>query len=240
MNPRRRTVGSFVVLFLAGMAFILFWRDISTGKEKQGIPSSFRQVFEFNGTLWSGLFRPEARNECAPPPRGKPARVNGSIGLQKNIPLSQWTLRVDEDPSDSTAKHLSLKFEDLEKLPRTEISVRFYCIEGWSEGMSFAGVKFSDFVKAYHLKTKPYVGLESVDRKYYVSLDLKSMMHDQTLLAYEQNGEPLTPRHGAPLRLAVPTKYGIKNIKQIGRIFFSDRRPPDYWAERGYDWHAGL
>ena len=66
------------------------------------------------------------------------------------------------------------------------------------------------------------------------------MMHEQTLLAYEMNGDPLNAKHGFPLRLVIPVKYGIKNLKQIGKIFFSDERPPDYWAERGYDWYAGL
>jgi DMSO/TMAO reductase YedYZ molybdopterin-dependent catalytic subunit len=46
--------------------------------------------------------------------------------------------------------------------------------------------------------------------------------------------------HGAPLRLAIPVKYGIKNIKRIGTIRFTGQRPADYWAERGYDWYSGL
>jgi DMSO/TMAO reductase YedYZ molybdopterin-dependent catalytic subunit len=38
----------------------------------------------------------------------------------------------------------------------------------------------------------------------------------------------------------IPIKYGIKSLKRIGSIAFSDTRPPDYWNENGYDWHAGL
>jgi len=49
----------------------------------------------------------------------------------------------------------------------------------------------------------------------------------------------LTGPHGAPLRLAIPVKYGIKNIKRIGRITFMNSRPDDYWAQEGYDWYAG-
>ena len=45
---------------------------------------------------------------------------------------------------------------------------------------------------------------------------------------------------GAPLRLIIPVKYGIKNLKQIGAITFTDERPADFWAERGYDYYAGL
>jgi DMSO/TMAO reductase YedYZ molybdopterin-dependent catalytic subunit len=65
-------------------------------------------------------------------------------------------------------------------------------------------------------------------------------LHPQTLLAYEMNGQPLSPDHGAPLRLVTPLKYGIKQIKQIGRITYTNARPRDYWHEQGYDYYAGL
>jgi DMSO/TMAO reductase YedYZ molybdopterin-dependent catalytic subunit len=53
------------------------------------------------------------------------------------------------------------------------------------------------------------------------------------------NDKPLDWHHGAPLRLAIPVKYGIKNIKRIGTIRYTNVRPADFWAERGYDWYAG-
>lgn len=86
----------------------------------------------------------------------------------------------------------------------------------------------------------PYVGLETPYGEYYVSLDMESMLHPQTTLADKMNGAPLGPDHGEPLRLIIPIKYGIKNLKCIGKIFLSETRPPDYWAENGYDWYAGL
>jgi DMSO/TMAO reductase YedYZ molybdopterin-dependent catalytic subunit len=54
------------------------------------------------------------------------------------------------------------------------------------------------------------------------------------------NGKPLTKEHGAPLRLILPHKYGIKNIKLITHLAYTTTRPPDYWEEQGYDWYAGL
>jgi DMSO/TMAO reductase YedYZ molybdopterin-dependent catalytic subunit len=41
-------------------------------------------------------------------------------------------------------------------------------------------------------------------------------LHPQTLLCYEMDGRPLTTDHGAPLRLVIPVKYGIKSLKQVG------------------------
>ena len=54
------------------------------------------------------------------------------------------------------------------------------------------------------------------------------------------NGRSLTRGHGAPLRLYLAVKYGIKSLKRIGLIRFQDELPADYWADRGYDWYAGL
>jgi DMSO/TMAO reductase YedYZ molybdopterin-dependent catalytic subunit len=127
------------------------------------------------------------------------------------------------------------------------------CIEGWSEIVHWAGARLADLASVTGLANRGggpggsveseglfnYAALETPDREYYVGLDMASALHPQTLLCFEMDGKPLTLDHGAPLRLVIPVKYGIKNLKQIGTIRFTDSRPPDYWAERGYDWFAG-
>jgi DMSO/TMAO reductase YedYZ molybdopterin-dependent catalytic subunit len=116
-------------------------------------------------------------------------------------------------------------------------------VEGWDQIQHWGGVKFSDFIAHYGLTdlTKmQYVGMETPDKGYYVGLDMPSAIHPQTILAYEVNDKSLPPEHGAPLRLIVPVKYGIKNLKRIGSISFSNSRPRDYWAEQGYDYYSGL
>jgi len=50
---------------------------------------------------------------------------------------------------------------------------------------------------------------------------------------------PLTWQHGAPLRLAIPIKYGVKNIKRIATIRYTNVRPADFWGQQGYDWYCG-
>jgi DMSO/TMAO reductase YedYZ molybdopterin-dependent catalytic subunit len=128
------------------------------------------------------------------------------------------------------------------------------CIEGWSTVVHWAGARLADLAAATGLATRNgrptdaidsadnllgYAALETPDREYYVGLDMASALHPQTLLCYEMDGMPLTPEHGAPLRLVIPVKYGIKNLKRIGTVAFTDLRPLDYWAQRGYDWYAG-
>ncbi len=148
---------------------------------------------------------------------------------------------------------LLLTLKDIKSLPRVEMTTELKCIEGWSIVVSWAGARFSDFLAKFPPATAdgsppdinqpqnflPFVSMVTPDGSYYVGMDMPSIMHPQTLLCYEMNGAPLTMEHGAPLRLVSPTKYGIKQIKRIGRIAFTAERPADYWAERGYDWYAG-
>jgi DMSO/TMAO reductase YedYZ molybdopterin-dependent catalytic subunit len=75
---------------------------------------------------------------------------------------------------------------------------------------------------------------------YYVSLDLASANHPQTLLATHFNGQPLTVEHGAPLRLVVPVKLGLKNVKAITKLTYVAQEPRDYWFERGYSHYDGI
>jgi DMSO/TMAO reductase YedYZ molybdopterin-dependent catalytic subunit len=85
-----------------------------------------------------------------------------------------------------------------------------------------------------------FVGMNTPDEEYYVGIDMPSIMHPQTILSYELNGQPLPMNQGYPLRLIIPVKYGVKHLKRIGTIQFSNSKPPDYWAEKGYDYYTGL
>jgi hypothetical protein len=69
---------------------------------------------------------------------------------------------------------------------------------------------------------------------------LATARHPQTLLATHLNGHPLTVDHGAALRLLVPVKLGLKNVKAITRITYAGEEPKDYWAERGYSYYDGI
>ena len=108
------------------------------------------------------------------------------------------------------------------------------------EGLSTSDAKWDPFSLDLPEDLPPYVSMAMPDGGYYVGLDMESMLHPQTLLCYERNGAPLSQEHGAPLRLVIPVKYGVKNIKRIGTVRYSTLRPADYWAERGYDWYVGL
>lgn len=252
-QSRRMTRRSFAVGAAALVAGWAGHRWLSTSATEDDIPWPLRRVLGFNERLGSAAFRGQRLATTFPPERALAAdamRVNGTIGLGGAFDPATWKLSVESDRGD--AQRFALN--DVRSVARSEMVVELKCIEGWSEVFSWAGASLGDFMKRYRLGTRSgsapdpegnpadlysYVALETPDGGYYVGLDMASALQPQTLLCYEMGGEPLTPAHGAPLRLAIPVKYGIKNIKRIGRIRFTDERPRDYWAENGYDWYSG-
>ena len=140
---------------------------------------------------------------------------------------------------------LSLTMADLMKLPRHELVTEFKCIEGWSEIVHWSGFRLVDLLDVYpparvNGREPRFVYMETPYGDYYCGYDLSACRHPQSLLVTEMSGKPLTQLHGAPLRLHMPIKYGYKQIKRIGLIAYTDRKPDDYWTKLGYDWYAGL
>jgi DMSO/TMAO reductase YedYZ molybdopterin-dependent catalytic subunit len=165
-------------------------------------------------------------------------RPNGTDGLDEDVDAEHWRLQVEPG-----GPALTLTLDDIKALPRVTQIVKLHCIEGWSTVVQWTGARFADFTQKYlppGQSLPEYVYMETPDSNYYVGLDAKSAMHPQTLLCYERNGNPLEDEHGAPLRLVIPVKYGVKSIKRVGLIRYTSTRPADYWAEQGYDWYIGL
>jgi DMSO/TMAO reductase YedYZ molybdopterin-dependent catalytic subunit len=62
----------------------------------------------------------------------------------------------------------------------------------------------------------------SGETRFAMSLPMEKALDDDTLLAYEINGKPLTPEHGYPLRLLVPGWFGMASVKWLTRISVLD------------------
>jgi hypothetical protein len=233
-----RSRRGFLVGSAAALAGIFGWRWISDETKA----ALFRRTFEFNEGLSQIFYSPKRLAPEFPPEKITAARVNGMEGLDTELDANECCIYVKGLNRGWSDVKVSL--DDIKGLPRAEMITELKCIEGWSIIVHWAGLRFSDLVAFLAPKKLPaelpaYVSLMTPDEKYFVGWDIQSIMHPQTLLAYEMNGAPLTNEHGAPLRLASPTKYGIKQIKRIGRIEFTNERPRDFWADYGYDWYSG-
>jgi sulfoxide reductase catalytic subunit YedY len=78
---------------------------------------------------------------------------------------------------------------------------------------------------------------------YTEGLRMDEAMHPLALLVVGLYGEVLPNQDGAPLRLAVPWKYGFKHIKSIVRVRFVERQPLNSWrdyAANEYGFYANV
>lgn len=214
------------------------WRWAQTRPLDGSIPRPFRRMLRFNEGLARDYFSEHRLAASFDENRVQPIRTNGLVGLSADYDPGLWQLNVSHDPN-STSR---VTMDEIRALPRVEQTTQLNCIEGWSVVIHWTGARFSDFSAKFAPDglRKPYVSIETPSQEYYVGIDMSSALQPQTLLCYEMNGAPLAIENGAPLRLVIPVKYGIKNIKRIGTITYTERRPADYWAEEGYDWYAGL
>ena len=242
-KARINTILSFVIFFVAFGLGVAAWFWIKKLPSETGILGGtkmpLRKGLNFNEQIFGSLFSQNKLVKTYPVSQAvKQVRVNGNIGLKQALDSAAWKLYVVKSTGDTMA----ISMEDIKKLPKIDLVFEFKCIEGWSQKTWWGGIKFADFIKAYGLQPEAkmtYVGMATPDDEYYVGLDMASALHPQTILCYEMNGKPLPINQGYPLRLIIPVKYGIKHIKRLGTITFSNQRPRDYWAERGYDYYSG-
>jgi DMSO/TMAO reductase YedYZ molybdopterin-dependent catalytic subunit len=237
---RRKMAFSFLVFAMLVATGIFAWKWLLRQPTEQQALKPLRKTLELNERILKSTFDTgKLSKEYSEKDAVKNVRVNGLLGMEKTIDTSTWRLQVVRSVGDT----LKLSLADIEKLPKIDVIFNFKCIEGWSQVTHWAGVPLKTFMNYYHLNAQEqmnYVGLQTVDKKYYVGIDMPSALQSQTILCYEMNNKPLPMNQGYPLRLIIPVKYGIKHLKQIGTMYFSNEKPPDYWAERGYDYYAGL
>ena len=236
---RRKTLLSFSIFVVLGAAAWFVFSSIKKAPKKDGASRPLRGVLSANESIFSSLFSSKKLVKEYPlSAAAKKVRVNGNDGLEDAVDTANWRLQVMKQNGDT----LTLSLTDIKKLPKKDIVFDFKCIEGWSQVTHWAGVPLKTFLEAYGLKKESemnYVGLQTPNKKYYVGIDMPSAVQEQTILCYEMNGAPLPLNQGYPLRLIIPVKYGVKHLKRIGTMYFSNSKPPDFWAERGYDYYAG-
>ena len=191
-------------------------------------------------------------------------KVNGNynnfyeFGTSKQISVTAqrlktrpWTVKID----GLVEKPFEIGIDDLiRKMTLEERTYRHRCVEAWSMAIAWSGFPFAKLVNfAKPLGSAKFVRMETfLDPKmapgqhlswfpwpYVEGLTMAEATNELAFLVTGAYGHPLAKQHGAPLRLAVPWKYGFKSIKSIVRVSFVEKRPKGMWeaiqpAEYGF------
>ena len=115
----------------------------------------------------------------------------------------------------------TLTFKDLEPLPRHSYVVLLQCGTPNPRGIvKWTGVRFRDFAEMIGLQPNAHYCRFVGSDRYFTDEEVKTLMHPQVVLAWLMNDAPIPPKHGAPLRLIIPFRYGARSMKAITEIYF--------------------
>lgn len=159
----------------------------------------------------------------------------------QNLEIRPWTVTID----GMVAKPKTWDVDDLIRTAGVEERVyRHRCVEAWSMIAPWSGFSLAKLVKMAEPESgAKYVRFETFNNPemasgqrqgwypwpYVEAVTIEEAANDLPFLVTGAYGKPLPKQMGAPLRLALPWKYGFKSIKSIVRITFTDERPRSFW-----------
>jgi DMSO/TMAO reductase YedYZ molybdopterin-dependent catalytic subunit len=196
----------------------------------------------WNERVERALFRHNAMNVAPASAQVAGARfpsyfVSDEVPVWDEAQQGVWHLEI----GGIVRRPVHLTLVELKDLPRTELRLEHFCVEGWSAVAIRTGVKLSELARRAGVSPDARcVDFESFDDKYHESWDIESALHPQTLIVYGQDGQLLDPAFGAPARVYSPVKLGYKNTKYLTRIMFLPAPNGGYWSDQGYEWYGGV
>jgi DMSO/TMAO reductase YedYZ molybdopterin-dependent catalytic subunit len=152
-------------------------------------------------------------------------------GEVPDVDLATWTLEVTGEVEEP----LSLSYEELRALPSTTVATDIHCVTRWSRfDAGFTGVHWRELAKLCRPKPTARFAIAHAEHGFTSNLPLEALDAEDALVAYEADGEPLTPEHGWPVRLVVPSRYFWKSAKGLRGLELSSVDKPGFWERYGY------
>ena len=147
------------------------------------------------------------------------------------VDLATWTLTV----SGEVEEPLMLTFDELRRLPARDVTTDIHCVTRWSRfDARFMGVHWRELARLCRPKPTARFAIAHAEHGFTANVPLAALEDENALVAYEADGELLTPDHGYPVRLMIPTRYFWKSAKWLRGIELSAVDKPGFWERYGY------
>lgn len=151
------------------------------------------------------------------------------------VDSKSWNLTI----KGLVEKPLTINYDQIKSMPSVEEYVTLECISNKIGGdlistALWKGVRLSQLLEKAAIKPNvKYVVFRCADG-YDVGIPIEKSQMEGTILAYDMNYAPLTPKHGFPVRAIVPGLYGMMNPKWITEIELVDSVYEGYWQRLGW------
>ena len=133
-------------------------------------------------------------------------------------PIDQKTYRLQI--RGLVEKPVSFGVADLRRFPQEKQSSRMKCVQCWSARINWGGFRFGHLLEqAKPRKAAKAVRVDCAD-KWYEYFTIEEMLSPRVLMTLDMAGKPLPDKHGAPLRIIDPSRYGYKSAKLVTAITF--------------------
>jgi sulfoxide reductase catalytic subunit YedY len=167
------------------------------------------------------------------------------VAEARALPIRPWTVKVD----GMVEKPFQIGIDDLLAKMKPSLEERLYrhrCVEAWSMAVPWSGFALKDFVamckplsSATYLKMVTFMNPDVAPGQsqpiypwpYVEGLTMAEATNELPFLVTGMYGKPVPKQDGAPLRLAVPWKYGFKSVKSIVQFTFTDKQPRTFWED---------
>ena len=152
-------------------------------------------------------------------------------GEVPDVDSATWTLTLDGEVEET----LTLSYDELRALPATGVTTDIHCVTRWSRfDAGFTGVHWRELARLCRPKPSARFAIAHAEHGFTANVTLSALEDEQALVVYEADGEPLTPEHGGPVRLLIPSTYFWKSAKWLTGIELSAVDKPGFWERYGY------
>jgi DMSO/TMAO reductase YedYZ molybdopterin-dependent catalytic subunit len=152
-------------------------------------------------------------------------------GSVPHTDLATWDFKVWGEVDEP----LTLTWDELAALPTVEVTQDIHCVTRWSRfDAGFTGVHWRTLAEVCRPKPTANFAIAHAEHGFTANVPLAALEDEHALVAYDADGEPLTPEHGWPVRLVVPSKYFWKSAKWLTGIELSSIDKPGFWERYGY------
>jgi DMSO/TMAO reductase YedYZ molybdopterin-dependent catalytic subunit len=152
-----------------------------------------------------------------------------SAGPTPRVDTATWEFTIDA--GSETVRRWN--WEEFMALPSEEVATDIHCVTRWSKlGTSWRGVSLDTLLAGVETENE-YTMAHSYGG-YTTNIPLDDLTGGKAWVAFEFDGEPLTPEHGGPARLLVPHLYFWKSAKWLRGIELTSRDDPGFWEQNGY------
>jgi len=155
-----------------------------------------------------------------------------SAGATPDIEPTDWAFSIRTE----SGLH-QWTWDEVHALGVEDVTVDIHCVTHWTKlDMPWRGVPLDRLFEDVETELD-YCMVHSYGG-YTTNVPLDELLDGKSWIAFEADGEPLTPEHGGPARLLVPHLYFWKSAKWVRGIVMQSDDEPGFWENAGYNLHG--